>query len=87
MQQERLAADNFAAAIELAQWKQRVGECWPKVRLQLLDQPKPSVRTGEQLRFCAAVHLGGLAVEDVVMECLVGSERDNSRKAAFAVAF
>ena len=77
LQQERLAADNFAAAIELAQWKQRVGECWPKVRLQLLDQPKPSVRTGEQLTFCAAVHLGGLAVEDVVMECLFGSERDN----------
>ena len=49
----------------------------PKVRLQLLEQPKPSVRTGEQLTFCAAVHLGGLAVEDVVMECLVESERDN----------
>ncbi len=77
LQQERLAADNFAAAIELAQWKQRVGECWPKVRLQLLDQPKSSVRTGEQLTFCAAVHLGDLSVEDVVMECLLGSERDD----------
>ncbi len=72
LQQERLAADNFAAAMS---WRNgsNVGECWPQVRLQLLDQPKPSVRTGEQLTFCAAVHLGGLAVEDVVMECLVGS--------------
>ncbi|MGH8509627.1 MAG: alpha-glucan family phosphorylase [Gammaproteobacteria bacterium] len=77
LQQERLAVDNFAAAIELAQWKQRVGECWSKVRLQVLTQPKPSVRAGEQLKFCAAVQLGGLATEDVVMECLVGSERDD----------
>ena len=37
---QRLAADEFAAARELAEWKRRVHKAWPSVTLRLLSLPK-----------------------------------------------
>ncbi len=67
-QYRRLAANGFAGASELAQWKQRVREAWPKVSLRLLADAEPDLHRGERLALKIAAALNGLEPADVRME-------------------
>jgi len=59
---------NFAAAREIADWKARVRNAWPGVRLRRLDQVITHIRYGDTLNFAFAVQLNGLKPEDLHVE-------------------
>jgi starch phosphorylase len=67
-----LAADDFAAARELAAWKERVGRAWPGVRIEHVeaDGAEPSLGAVLDVRVTAA--LGELTSSDVSVEVVCG---------------
>jgi starch phosphorylase len=67
-QYRRLSADSFAGARQLADWKQRVRQAWPKVSLRLVTDASPDVPRGERLRLKVAAGLNGLRHADVRVE-------------------
>jgi glycogen phosphorylase len=67
-QYRRLAADGFAGARQLAEWKQRIRQAWPKVSLRLLEDAAPDVPRGQILRLKIAAGLNGLQPGDVRVE-------------------
>jgi starch phosphorylase len=67
-QYRKLAADGFAGARQLAEWKQRVRQAWPKVSLRLLVDALPDLPHGETLRLKVAAGLNGLQPGDVRIE-------------------
>ena len=69
-----LGGNDFARARELAAWRRRVEENWPRIRMRRIDPAPTEIRAGNRLRIDVAVHLDGLAPDDVVLECLVGRE-------------
>ncbi|HZO21304.1 MAG TPA: alpha-glucan family phosphorylase [Steroidobacteraceae bacterium] len=64
----RLAADGFAGARQLADWKQRVRQAWPKVSLRLLDDAAADLPRGARLKLKVAAGLNGLQPADVRVE-------------------
>jgi starch phosphorylase len=64
----KLAAQDFAGARLLAEWKQRVRQAWPKVGLRVLSEPPSDMPRGERLRLRVAVLLNGLQPADVYVE-------------------
>jgi starch phosphorylase len=64
----KLAADGFAGARQLAEWKQRVRQAWPKVSLRLLADAAPDVPRGQDLTLKVAAGLNGLLPGDVRVE-------------------
>jgi len=70
-QYRRLAADGFAAASQLADWKQRVRQAWPRVSLKMLADAPREVHRGAPLKLRVAAALNGLHPADVRLE-LVG---------------
>ena len=64
----KLAAQEFAGARLLAEWKQRVRQAWPKVSLRPLTEPPPDMPRGERLRLRVAAGLNGLQPADVRVE-------------------
>ena len=79
-QRRRLHADNCQPAAELAQWKQRIATAWPGVRLRRCDHLIGAIRSGQTLPIEVCVHLNGLAPEDLLVECLVGSEQPGTHE-------
>lgn len=73
----RLAADDCAAARELAVWKQRVLANWPKVAVTLVQGPPPTLRAGDRFRLAIAVDLQQLVAGDVCVECQIGVSDGN----------
>jgi len=73
-QQRRMRRSGGRAAEGLATWKQKVDEAWPEVTMERMDQAPEELMSGETLPVTVAVHLNGLAPEDVRVECLVGRE-------------
>jgi starch phosphorylase len=76
-QWERYAADNFAPAQRLAEWKGRVQEGWAGVAIRRLDPPRQRMTYSESMELKVAVNLNGLAPEDVRVEVLVGRAAKN----------
>lgn len=72
----KLKQDDAAGAKELAQWKNKVFAAWPKVRVRRVDSPRPFITSNETMPVEVAVHLNGLAADDVIVECVVGSESE-----------
>lgn len=70
-QWRKKSAEDFAAARQLAAWKQKVRRAWPKVRMRRIDTPVKRIPYGDTLHFALAVHLDGLAPEDVAVELLL----------------
>jgi hypothetical protein len=65
---ELLSRDGDAGARQLAQWKQRVRQCWPGVTLRrLTDLPRETQRLG-RLQWRVAAALNGLSPGDVEIE-------------------
>jgi starch phosphorylase len=71
-----LAHDDAAGALELAQWKRRIAELWPGVRLRLTSSLPEFLEHGSPIPVEAAVTLNGLSPADVVVECLLVNESE-----------
>jgi len=78
-QWRRKSSNGFAAAKELAGWKQKVQHAWPHVGLRRIDNPQKRIPYGESLRFEVAVRLNGLAPEDVTVELLISRPSTNTK--------
>jgi starch phosphorylase len=72
--QKTLSANNNEPAYELAAWKTKVYETWPKVRIRRIDEANGPILSGDSLPIRIAADLAGLAPDDVIVECIVGSE-------------
>jgi len=64
----QLAAEGFAGARQLADWKQRVRQAWPRVSLRLLVDAAPDLPRGARLRLKIAAGLNGMQPSDVRVE-------------------
>jgi glycogen phosphorylase len=67
-QYRRLAADGFAGARVLADWKHRVRAAWPRVSMRLLGDTARDLPRTERLRLRVAAALNGLEPADVRIE-------------------
>jgi glycogen phosphorylase len=79
-QNRRLGRDRGSE--RLAQWKQRIAEHWPGVRLERTDTPRPQVKHGETIVVELQAQLGALQSGDVHVECVV--TRDNGESRTFS---
>jgi starch phosphorylase len=77
-QHRALAVDAGTPAMDLAIWKERVREYWPGVSIRRIDQAAATMRTGDSLPIEVAVNLNGLSPDDVLVECIVGQESEDS---------
>ena len=68
----RFVADQFDLARDLAHWKRRVRDAWPKVALRAAELPGRHAVFGDKVRFSVCVHLDGLEAKDVAVELLIG---------------
>ena len=69
---QRFHENGFQLARELAQWKRRVRDSWPKVSLRAGDLPAAHAQFGQKVRFSVVVQLDGLEAQDVQVELLLG---------------
>ena len=72
-----MQGNNFARARELAAWRKKIAQKWPQVRLQRLDSPAQQITSGAVLPLRVAAALNGLEADDVLVECLVGTESES----------
>ena len=69
--------NEFHLARELAEWKQRVRECWPRVHASRLDSPTDTMFRDDTFEVKVAIDLAGLSPSDISVDCLVGKvDRD-----------
>ena len=71
-----MSGNNYARAKEIAAWRKKVDQTWPRVRLRRVDTPQPEITAGKVLPIRVAAFLDGLTPEDVLVECLVGTESE-----------
>lgn len=69
--------DNFQGGRELAQWKARVERSWPAVSLRRIDNAATCIMSGDSLNIRVAAILGELTAEDVIVECVIGTENEH----------
>jgi starch phosphorylase len=67
-QSARLAEQGYTGARQLAEWKQRVRQAWPKVSVRLMSDAPVELPRGERLRLRVAANLNGLQPADVRVE-------------------
>jgi len=72
-----MTGNRHARAKEVAAWRRKLEHSWPKVRMRRLDNPSGEIRAGDVLSISVAAHLNGLTPEDVLVECLVGTENES----------
>lgn len=68
-----LAEDNYARAVELANWKQKLFKVWPEIRIDSVEQSGDDQLTvGSELEVRTTIRLGELAPDDVDVQLYVG---------------
>ncbi|MEK7711891.1 MAG: DUF3417 domain-containing protein, partial [Pseudomonadota bacterium] len=72
-----MAGNQHARAKEVSVWRRKLDQSWPKVRLRRLDSTNTEILAGNVLSIRVAVYLDGLTPEDVLVECLVGTENES----------
>lgn len=75
----RLERDNALKAREVSQWKNRMRQLWPQVRVgevRILNADPVAIRVGEALEVEARVHLGEVDRESVRVQVYVGETDD-----------
>jgi len=72
-----MMGNNFARAKEIAVWRKKLDEYWPRVGFRRVDDASSEIRAGAVFSLRVAVNLNGLRPEDVLVECLVGREDEN----------
>ena len=73
---ERMTADGFAAARDLASWVAKVRQAWPAVAVLHVDSQLSGAgdaQVGDTMTLRAEVALGGLDPSDVVVEAVFGA--------------
>jgi starch phosphorylase len=74
-------ADGFGPARELAAWKKRVVQAWPRVQIEHVESEASSGSTGQRLGSALVVRvsvaLGELTPDDVTVEVVYGRPDDN----------
>jgi len=78
-----MAADNFAHAKALAEWKAKVNQGWSKVSLSMLDATSPEFDTsfGKSISLRVKVDHNGLSADDIQVEVmLLRPTRDGEHK-------
>jgi len=78
-QNKKLCADNYKGALELAAWKAKVNSTWHSVSMRRIDDVKNSLISGESLKIEVAAKLGTLKTDDVVLECIIGTESRHNK--------
>jgi starch phosphorylase len=74
-----MSGNDYGRAREVAQWRRKLDHSWPKVRLRRIDEAPTAIRAGEPLRIRLAAMLDGLAADEVLIECMVGTETDTGQ--------
>ncbi len=69
---KQLHANQYELATALANWKHKVKVAWPQVSAERIDNPPESLHLDEGIDIMVAVNLGGLAPEDITIDCLIG---------------
>lgn len=75
----QLFKNNPAGAKDLARWKEKIAAAWSGVSIQRLDKPLAKISTGETMCIQVSAKLNGLDADDVVVECLLGTETNEDR--------
>jgi starch phosphorylase len=78
-QGRRYAESGYENARKLALWKSDVRRSWPAVRVQRLDAPGKNIAFGEGMKVELGVHLSGMKPDDVVVELLIGRQREQAK--------
>ncbi len=73
MHGKELQENAYEAAIQLAQWKQKVRGCWPNVKADRLDQPLQRIYRDDAFEVRVSVDLAGLEPTDIIVDCMVGA--------------
>lgn len=76
-QARALGADGLKGAHELAAWKEKVNRYWDEVSLRRIDNQSDSIMSGDSLNIEVAVQLGELTADDVILECVFGTENEH----------
>jgi starch phosphorylase len=76
-QARALGADGLKGAHELAVWKEKVNRYWDEVSLRRIDNQSDSIMSGDSLNIEVAVQLGKLTADDVILECVFGTENEH----------
>ncbi|MFL6651927.1 MAG: alpha-glucan family phosphorylase [Sulfurifustaceae bacterium] len=71
-----MSGNHYARAKELAAWRRKVDRSWPRVKLRRLDEPRLEITAGQTMPIRVAAFLDGLSPDDVLVECLIGTESD-----------
>ncbi len=69
-----LAADGYAVARSLAEWKLRVRNAWPGIGVALIRNAADRIEFNASVTLEVDVTLNGLAASDVRLECVVSRE-------------
>ena len=72
-----MSGNQYTRAKEVAGWRRKVERAWPRVRARRLDTPLSEIHAGEALSIRVAAFLNGLTADDVLVECLVGTESES----------
>ncbi len=78
-QGRRYAESGYENARKLAGWKAAVRRSWANVRLRRLDAPSKNIAFGEGVKVALGVQLNGMKPEDVVVELLIGRQREQGK--------
>ncbi len=65
--------ENFRLAHDVADWKRRVREAWPRIAVRAEQLPARHAAFGSNVRFSVVVRLAGLKPGDVAVELLIAS--------------
>ena len=77
-QGKKIAQHNYKPANDLASWKRKIHRCWAQLKIRRMDEPVSEIEAGDSIHILAAVDLGELSAEDIIVECLIG--RASSRR-------
>ena len=72
-----MTGNQFARAREVAGWRRKIDAAWPSARLRRVDSPATEIRSGTTLKIEIAAALNGLGADDVLVECLIGTEGED----------
>jgi starch phosphorylase len=88
-QWRRYAESKFAAAREIATWKERVRAAWPGVALRRLDSPPKRIPFGDSIRVEVAARLNGLKPADMIVELVLsrGHREPGDRRVRHELVF
>lgn len=76
-QNKKLSADEYKGAKALAAWKARINRAWSGVSLRRTDAAKTWLMSGDNLKIEVAATLGELTADDVVLECIIGTNTEH----------